>query len=146
MKPISHRGNLTGADPKIENNPAHIQMLLDCRMECEIDLWANDGRLSLGHDQPDYWVTPGYLKQRGLWIHCKNLAALEACVGIKASAPWLNYFWHQNDNYVVTSQGNIWAFPDQEPPNSQDGVIVDLSSDWRTKKYNCKVCVDWIQE
>lgn len=141
MKPISHRGNLIGPDPKIENNPIHIQMLIDSGMECEVDLWAADGKLWFGHDQGDYWVTPGYIKQRGLWVHCKNLAALEVCAEIGS----INFFWHQNDDYTLTSKGFIWTYPDKQPPQSQNGVIVDLSRDWRSRGYNCRVCADYVE-
>ena len=26
---------------------------------------------------------------------------------------YLNYFWHQSDDYVLTSKGYIWTFPNK---------------------------------
>jgi len=33
-------------------------------------------------------------------------------------------FWHQNDNYTITSKGFIWTFPGK--PITKQSVIVDL--------------------
>ena len=39
MKIISHRGNLTGPDPKQENKPSQILKVLEKGYEVEVDVW-----------------------------------------------------------------------------------------------------------
>ena len=110
MKIIAHRGLTKGPNKHLENRPQEIQSCLDKGLDCEIDLWVYDDRLYLGHDGPQYNITQDFLKQPGLWIHCKNLSALAYC----QSDTVFNYFWHQNDDYTMTSKGYIWAFPGKE--------------------------------
>jgi hypothetical protein len=109
MKLIAHRGLVNGPNKHIENQPATINSALSNGFDCEIDLWVFDRRLYLGHDGPQYNITVEFLKQSGLWIHCKNLDALEYC----GEDSTLNYFWHEEDTYTLTSQGFIWAYPDK---------------------------------
>ena len=109
MKLIAHRGLVSGPNKHIENQPATIKSALSNGFDCEIDLWVFDRRLYLGHDGPQYNITVDFLKQTGLWIHCKNLDALEYC----SEDSTLNYFWHEEDTYTLTSQGFIWAYPDK---------------------------------
>lgn len=138
MKFISHRGNLSGPDNNCENNPAHITMLTDLNYHVEIDLWAADGNLFLGHDEPFYKITKGFLNYESFWVHCKNLEALNWC---QQSLSLPNYFWHENDKYCLTSHEYIWTYPGN--PEPKRGVIVDLDKDWKTKGYKGFVCSDY---
>jgi len=54
MKFISHRGNLTGPNPERENHPSYILEATANGFEVEIDLWYENGKLILGHDEPQY--------------------------------------------------------------------------------------------
>ena len=76
MKVISHRGNLNGAST-LENNPNQISKVLRLGFDCEIDLWIKENKYFLGHDTPTFEIDKSFLKQPGLWIHCKNLESLE---------------------------------------------------------------------
>lgn len=111
MLVISHRGNLTGSDPNLENKPSHIDFCITSwSMNIEVDLWVVDKGLFLGHDEPQYKINSKWLEIRCnfLWIHCKNIEALGFC----QNYPWdhaVNYFWHENDQYTLTSKGYIWA-------------------------------------
>jgi hypothetical protein len=136
MKLISHRGNLLGKS-KYENDPNQVESVLHMGHDCEIDFWFVNNKYYLGHDEPVYEVKRSFLQQKGLWIHCKNLEALEQ---IPSKT---NYFWHQNDDFTLTSKGYIWTFPEKNV--GKKSIIVDNSSDWREKKYNCfAVCSDYI--
>ena len=104
MKIISHRGNLMGKSD-YENDPKQIKACLSLGIDCEIDLWIKDNRYWLGHDEPIYEVKRSFLQQAGLWIHCKNLNALQ---NVPSKS---NYFWHQTDDFTLTSKGYIWTFP-----------------------------------
>lgn len=137
MKIISHRGNLNGPS-NLENNPSHILNCLSKNIECEIDVWNIDGKFYLGHDSPQYHVDLDFLKLDGLWCHCKNLEALEQLVKLN-----IHCFWHQNDDFTLTSKGFIWTFPNKEVVGHS--VIVDNSSNWRNKNYNCYgICTDYL--
>jgi len=106
MKIIAHRGLLNGPDSNLENLPGQILLSLQAGYDCEVDVRLIDGKWILGHDNPDFEVPFEFLEQTGLWIHAKNLEALDYL-----STTTLNYFWHQNDDYVITSKGYIWAYP-----------------------------------
>ena len=74
---ISHRGNLTGPNSKLENSPLQIQKVLDLGYSCEIDVWFIDGEYILGHDEPKYKVSEYNLTHPNLWCYAKNLEALQ---------------------------------------------------------------------
>ena len=106
MKLIAHRGLTNGPDVNLENKPEQIKLSLKEGFDCEIDLWVENSELWLGHDEPEYHIREDFLNELGLWIHAKNLSALRWLTNTQ-----LNYFWHQNDNYTLTSKNDIWVFP-----------------------------------
>ena len=110
MKLISHRGNVDGKYPQYENLPEYVDKALDLGYDVEVDVWYISESLFLGHDKAEYAVTLDWLLDRSenLWIHCKNLNALNFLSLVDIS---FNYFWHQNDDYTLTSKGFIWAYP-----------------------------------
>lgn len=112
MKLIAHRGNINGADPLNENNPDYIDEAISKGYDVEIDIRRNlfEDVFYLGHDEEQYAVTPYWLAQRmeNLWIHCKNIDALFHFVH---NTGGYNYFWHQEDDYTLTSKGYIWTYP-----------------------------------
>ena len=54
---ISHRGNVDGIYPEMENNPIYINKALNSGYDVEIDVWCIDNRWYLGHDSPQYEIT-----------------------------------------------------------------------------------------
>ena len=103
---ISHRGNLIGPFPDLENRPDYILNALDSGFECECDVWWWGDGWWLGHDRPQYKTDFSFLLTPKLWLHAKNLEALERLRILE-----LNCFSHDNDPYVFTSKGHIWAYP-----------------------------------
>ena len=104
---ISHRGNLTGATPSLENNPNYIKAALnngydveiDVRYDCKTDTWW------LGHDKPQYRIHPWFLQNRRLWCHAKTLDTL-----IKIQElPGVHYFFHDKDTATLTSNCLVWS-------------------------------------
>ena len=89
---IAHRGNITGANPEKENTIKYLLKALDEGFECELDLWFIDNGFYLGHDSPDEIIDEDFLLKYSdyLWIHCKNIEALEKISVLKT----LNYFCH----------------------------------------------------
>ena len=49
---ISHRGNIDGKKPHLENQPDYIDEAIALGYDVEIDVWLIDGVLFLGHDAP----------------------------------------------------------------------------------------------
>lgn len=111
MRVIAHRGNLNGPDPVNENSPNKILECLNKNIDVEIDVRMIDSEWWLGHDEPLYKINEEFFFEHGckLWIHCKNFRALEAMNG-----KYLNYFWHDSDDHVLTSKKYIWTFPGKE--------------------------------
>jgi hypothetical protein len=147
MKLIAHRGLTDGPNKDLENSPEQILKAIDQGFDCEIDLWIINSELYLGHDEPTYPIDKTFLNNFGLWIHAKNLGALR----------WLtdtsyNFFWHQNDDCVITSHKFIWTFPEKELTQRS----IRLMPEWHdpefktikdTKCYGiCSDYVNWIQD
>ena len=104
---IAHRGNTEGPNPQYENSPEYITYASNQGFDVEVDVWHIDQKWYLGHDEPQYETTIGFLSQSGLWIHCKNHDALRTLVIFDD----MNIFYCTNEEYVLTSQNVIWAFP-----------------------------------
>lgn len=108
MKLIAHRGLLYGPDKSLENSPTQIEKALAMGFDVEVDLWASGilhNEFWLGHDEPRYRVTREFLERDSIWVHCKNHDALTIVT------PAMHYFWHQSDDYTITSRGMIWVYP-----------------------------------
>ena len=103
---ISHRGNLNGPNSR-ENEPKYILEALSKGFEVEIDLWAIEDKLFLGDDFPEHEVNLDFLRQRDLWVHCKNLAALQLLSQYRR----INCFSHKEDDFVLSSHGFIMLPP-----------------------------------
>jgi hypothetical protein len=115
---ISHRGNLTGREPELENCPEYIQAALDKGFWVEVDLFCElNGVYYLGHDKPEHCILVDFLEQSRLIVHCKTLNALESVQGYN-----IHYFYHENDPYTVTSQGLIWCLVGRPAP-SRNGIV-----------------------
>jgi hypothetical protein len=104
---ISHRGNLTGPNKKQENSIDSIKRAIDNSFDVEIDVWFDNG-FWLGHDNPQTKVNANFLQNPKLWCHAKNIEALYELSQINT-----RYFWHQNDDFALTSDNFIWTLPNK---------------------------------
>lgn len=104
---IAHRGNTHGVKKNLENSPEYILDALKMGFDCEIDVWFLNGNWKLGHDTSQYHVNLDFLYTPGLWCHCKNMAAFVRLNMIDS----INTFWHQEDDYVLTTHKYIWCYP-----------------------------------
>ncbi len=104
---ISHRGNISGPNRENENNPKYISKALQLGFNVEIDVWYNEGWF-LGHDEPEYKINENFLLDPSLWCHAKNLQALKIMIENN-----VHCFWHQEDDYTLTTKGYIWTYPDR---------------------------------
>lgn len=107
---ISHRGNINGKNESLENEPGYITSAISEGYDVEIDIWFKDGKLFLGHDEPQYNIDLTWLHDRisELWVHCKNIEAAEL---LKKTNYGFNYFFHNTDDMVLTSNGYFWTYP-----------------------------------
>ena len=142
---ISHRGNLTGKNPEMENKPSYISDALNQGYHCEVDVWFVDNKFMLGHDKPKYGFPFVLFRSfyNKLWIHCKNTEAISALNDFPETH-LLNYFWHQNDDVTLTSKGYIWAYPGKQPIKSSIAVLPEIHNDDTT--YAIGICSDNIKK
>ena len=139
---IAHRGLIKGPSKTLENQPQNLRSTLEQGYDCEIDLWVFDDRLYLGHDGPQFNVTQAFIENPKFWIHAKNLEALRWLTDTE-----LNYFWHENDKFTLTSKGFIWAFPEQDLTNKSIRLMPEWADPELTtvKESVCYgVCSDYI--
>lgn len=110
---ISHRGNIDGPNVDNENKPSYISTAIEKGYDCEVDFWFTNNKFVLGHDEPQYEIPIEFIQSyyRKLWIHCKNYDALSKLIEIDRGGVYLNYFWHDTDDVIITSQGYMWANP-----------------------------------
>lgn len=112
MKLIAHRGNIDGPNQLKENNPEYIEFAISQGYDVEIDIRYDifNEKFYLGHDDPQYVITPYWLAQNmdKLWFHCKNI---EALYHFSEKTGGFNYFWHQEDDFTLTSKNYIWTYP-----------------------------------
>jgi hypothetical protein len=118
IKIISHRGNLSGPCRKDENSPKRILEVLRQGFDVEADVWWTERGWFLGHDFPRHSISRGFLSLPGLWCHAKNQKALVHMLQQKS----IHCFWHQNDDYTITSRGLIWAYPGKK--HSPQTIVV----------------------
>ena len=141
MKLISHRGNIDGPNPVRENSPYYIMEAISMGYEVEIDIWVIYNSFYLGHDGPQYSIRTEWLydKEDKLWIHCKNIEAMEWF----NNSGKFNYFWHQEDTVTLTSKGYMWAYPGKQPIKNSIAVMPELYND---NLNSCiGICSDYIQ-
>jgi len=134
---ISHRGNLLGPDANTENNPAQVNKALDLGFEVEIDVWNINGDWFLGHDNPQYPIEPIFLRNTALWCHAKNLEALDLMTRMG-----VHCFWHQTDDYTLTSSGFLWTYPGK--PYTSRSIAVKPEKITDNVKLCYGVCSDWV--
>ena len=108
---ISHRGNTSSINTDKENSPDYIIGAIALGFYVEVDLFVIDNLFYLGHDKPTYLIDSNFLNNDKLFVHCKNK---EALLFMSKASYNCEYFWHQNDNYTLTSKGNIWTYTGEE--------------------------------
>jgi len=133
MKLISHRGNIYGPNPSLENTREAIELALSMGLDVEVDIWFKDEKFYLGHDFPKTFISKEFLQNEKLWCHAKNLDALNSM--LKED---IHCFWHQEDNFTLTSKNFIWTYPGN--PVTLNSVIV-TNTIIKEKCYG--VCTDY---
>lgn len=137
MIKIAHRGNVNGPSV-LENSPGFLLDAIHKGFDIEVDIRFIDHTWFLGHDFATYPVGDAFINQikESAWFHCKNIQALE-----RFDKKIHKYFWHQNDDFTLTSNGYIWTYPGQEvTPKS---IVVDLNLNFNNKTNVYGICTDY---
>lgn len=127
MIKIAHRGNINGRIEGRENAPDYLLEAILQGYEVEVDLWIEDEKAYFGHDKPEYSVSQtDFIRIADkAWFHCKNVEAMAFCAPL---AQYLRYFWHQEDDYALVSNGMIWTHDGRKTVASSILVDLDLKS------------------
>ena len=136
---ISHRGNINGIQEAKENNPTYVNEAIEKGYDVEVDVRFENNKFFLGHDSSQYETNKEFLLRKNIWCHAKTSDALSALKKIEA-----HYFWHQDDDYTITSKGYFWTYPGKKLlPNS-----ICVLPEWtNSKKFNCAgICSDFISK
>lgn len=136
---ISHRGNITGKNPHLENSPGYIMNAVDHGFDVEIDVRWIGNNFYLGHDDPQHLIHKEFLTHPNLWCHAKNIDALEALIDLGAHC-----FWHETDTVTLTSLSYLWTFP-AKPLTSRSICVLPESWQLPDCKIECAgICSDII--
>ena len=135
---ISHRGNISGPNEKFENKIEYVQNALDKGYEVEVDVRFENDKFFLGHDVNQFEVNENFLLNKKIWCHAKTKEALSALEKIKA-----HYFWHQEDDYTITSRGFVWTYPGKSLLTNSICVLPEVAN---YNEINCLgICSDYIE-
>lgn len=124
MIKIAHRGNRNGKT-KNENQLWYLKEAISEGYDVEADVWMLRDKLWLGHDSAMYYLSEEELENisEHTWFHCKNFDALNYFINNHGDK---KFFWHQNDNHALTSNGLIWTYPGKEV--RENSIIVDFNN------------------
>jgi len=135
---ISHRGNINGSNPEMENKPEYIIDALYKGYDVEIDVWSINKQFYLGHDKPQYEVSRDFLQERRVWCHAKNIEAFYRMIDDNK----IHCFFHDQDEVALTSKGYFWSSSDKQMTSKS---ICVMPSDYKDLPKNIAgVCSDYI--
>lgn len=145
MKLISHRGNISGKNNKMENTTPYIIGAITMGFDVEIDIRVVNDKIYLGHDAADYEIELKLLMELKdhLWVHCKNILALSVL------RKDFNCFFHDKDDVTLTSHGYLWTYPGKQLENNSICVLPEINIDPYNEYKNGKcvgICSDFIKE
>lgn len=143
---ISHRGNINGKIKEYENCPQYINSAIKLGYDVEVDVWFINDEWWLGHDEPQYKTSIGWLEERHdkLWIHCKNVEAIVELESGNKHYEGFNFFWHETDTLTLTSLSFIWVYPSKQPIKGSIAVMPELNNDDVSKCIG--ICSDYIKK
>lgn len=143
MRFIAHRGNIDGKRIDVENSPEYINQALHLGYDVEVDVRCHQGRLYLGHDEPQYEVDISFLRGSMIWCHAKDLSALSILI----DDPEIHCFFHDHDDATLTSEGFVWVYPGKQLVSRSICVLPELVGKKDTSLLYCAgICSDVIKE
>lgn len=142
MIKIAHRGNLKGPNTETENKPVDLVATISQGYDVEVDIWMNNDGIFLGHDKPQYPIDETFIEdiKENAWFHCKNIEALGY---FTHNMPDAKFFWHQEDDFTLTSNGYIWTYPGKTATSKSIVVLTEnVNLDSYSGVYG--VCTDYL--
>lgn len=147
MMLIAHRGNTVGPSAS-ENKPEYLAEAIERGFTVEVDVWTTRGGLWFGHDRAEHLVPDGWIERyaSSSIFHCKNLEAL-----VSMRLIGCHYFWHQEDEYTLTSKGVVWVYPHRPFLPTRNFICCQpdartLPEDWRGLGGICSDYVDNLRQ
>lgn len=149
MIKIAHRALLQGPDPELENRPDQIAKCLSQGYHVEVDVWYQAHTWHLGHDAPTYPISVDFLLHPHLWIHVKHDVAAWEMHKLRVQHAHVNFFAHDTDARVLTSQGYWWTYPGHTLGTGSVAVMPELHVSltdlpcWISQTPAVGVCTDY---
>ena len=161
---ISHRGNLTGTNPKQENKIKYIEAAMNEGFLVEIDTWTKQKpfnknksfyegwSLYLGHDKPERKIKRALLDRDKLICHAKDFRTLLNLLNTES----VHCFYNEEEPFALTSMGFVWLstpYPKNDDSLNYKNTILmskDLGKEWyglpitHYRKFG-GICSDYIQ-
>jgi len=138
MKLISHRGNINGPNPEMENDPRYIENTLGKGFSVEVDVWSDGSDFFLGHDKPEHQVSELFLRHGSIWCHAKDINTFYKLIEIG-----VHCFSHDQDEVALTTKGYFWSTFGNQMTNKSICVMPPLGKD--VPNYVAGVCSDYIE-
>jgi len=136
---ISHRGNVSRIEKGNENKPEYIENALKLGFDVEVDVRFHNGDFYLGHDVNQYKINQNFLLNKKIWCHAKTPESIQALIKIQA-----HFFWHQEDDYTLTSKGFLWTYPGKKLLPESICVLPEMTN---YQNINCRgICSDIIEK
>ncbi len=82
-----------------------------------------------------------WLGSNPVWCHAKSFNALEALTTLG-----IHCFYHQNDDYVLTSSGYIWTFPGKKLYKKSIYVLPEHQKKFDNSLNYKGICSDFIDK
>lgn len=140
MKIIAHRANLVGPDMESENTIDAISDCFERGFDVELDVWQLGNELFLSHHyphEPAVIVPRALLGDDRIWWHAKNTDAFVSLQNLVT-----HLFWHQNDDFALTTSGYLWTFPGCYLTDKSIQVLPEVSLQ-RVPDFVYGVCTDF---
>ena len=137
---ISHRGNVNGPNPNEENTKDYIKKAVSLGFEVEIDVWFINNEWYLGHNKPTNKINFSWINNTNLWCHAKNINALYEMINKN-----IHCFWHQKDDFTLTSHRYIWTYPGKKLTKNSICVLPEIIENIIIPNDISGICSDYIQ-
>jgi 3-deoxy-D-manno-octulosonate 8-phosphate phosphatase (KDO 8-P phosphatase) len=140
MKLIAHRGNISGSQASLENDPTYLEHAMEIGYDVEMDVWFQQDAYYTGHDKPTYKIDKNFLKNSKIWVHCKD----EKTFYNLSKYVDINCFLQEGDKVAITTKGFLWNHSSCKEWDERS-VFVNLGEIvWGSFIFPYAVCSDYV--
>jgi hypothetical protein len=126
MIKIAHKGNYAGQNVDRENTVEYIEEAIAAGYNVKVDAWLMEDKWMLGQHWPATEVPRSFFERPEIWTHAKNLVGYVSLY----NNPKVHVFWHNKDDFAITSKGIKWA---RNYIETSDGIM-SIAEDNQTMK------------